>query len=426
MKLEHREETIKELIRLCLKYRASVDLEPKLTETAIQKILYKLKCELPQSNKIKDELPYYWFKAGAYSELVSNTLHKMQRNKVLIPARKKHRLYKKDYLLFELNKKYLNKKMCKHDTDLIQATRLLKKIIEEMEPFSLDKEIHFQYHHSAPLLFYPRFNLELMPSLDLYYDSINSSQVPLEFDNSISLQRETLLKLLNLASSSLPFTSVFSDFKRSYFEFESSLSSMLKWQPAQSKYSDYRTLIKESAKLTAEIWETFAYGARLLQHDAFYQTRVSSWTKIFEEKVESMKSKVKEFYVYVLRVIGPKEFNEIFISLPSFTKMLVEAKRKNQIMFINFQSVKDATRIRQLVSDDVKEVPEFETFLMQGQLDAIVIKLLSDEQFGNMISESLNTELVFVGFSEPPMGPRVVTYRIESKSLSAVTPIGAP
>jgi hypothetical protein len=210
VKLE--EGIIKELIRLCLKYREEVEPEPRLTATAIQKVLYRLKCELPESNKIKRQLPYYWFKAGAYSPYVYHMLEDMQ-HKVLSTVRKTHRLRKSDYRLYTLTKKYKNKRLCKHDSDFIKASNLLRKIVLEIEPFSLDKEIRFQYQYNAPSPFYPRFKLEFLPSLQQFYNTINKMPTYHACDQSISIQQDTLLKLLNLASSSLPFSSIFSHFK---------------------------------------------------------------------------------------------------------------------------------------------------------------------------------------------------------------------
>ncbi|MCY4490451.1 MAG: hypothetical protein OXC46_03190, partial [Thaumarchaeota archaeon] len=66
-----------ELIRLFLRYRESHGFGNKCTEVEIQHILYKLKQNLPETSPIREQLPYYWFKAGVYSEYVSEGIKKL-------------------------------------------------------------------------------------------------------------------------------------------------------------------------------------------------------------------------------------------------------------------------------------------------------------------------------------------------------------
>lgn len=72
---------IREFIRLAIHYKGKAGFGSKMTETSVQKTLYELKRQLPDSNRIKNQLPYYWFKAGAFSEFVKAELENMSFEK---------------------------------------------------------------------------------------------------------------------------------------------------------------------------------------------------------------------------------------------------------------------------------------------------------------------------------------------------------
>jgi len=413
MSLQINDSLIKELIKLSLKYREKAGFGSKLTETAIQKTLYELKRNLPSDNPIKEQLPYYWFKAGAYSEFVTKTLEKMTQEGVLKIEEKNN------YKLFELNKDFENKRFVEHDTNLELARQILQRIVENLQPFSIDHEIKSQYEEDAPFLFYPRFKLGFMPNLEGYYNAISKSKVT----NHNQTQRECLSKLLNVATASLPMNSLFAGFKRLYFDYETSFYRISRWHK-NDKDDDFQKLIKDSINLSYEIWDAFAYGARIVKHDPIYDERIDSWKKIFFENVSSLTSKLAEFYTNVLEKTKPLDFEEQVISLEKFVNLIVKSRKQKQITFINFQSIPRSTNVFRIIDAKAKDVTESETFLRQGQLDWKVLQKLDDAELEELIRKCVSNQPIYVAYSDK--GPTTVTYRIELNSLPVVEQIGNP
>ncbi len=65
------QDVVMEMIRLSLEYRSG---GKGLTRTGVQKVLYELKRSLPEGHRVGESLPYYWFKAGPFSEHVARAL----------------------------------------------------------------------------------------------------------------------------------------------------------------------------------------------------------------------------------------------------------------------------------------------------------------------------------------------------------------
>ena len=69
----NREETIRGLIKNIFFYT-----NVKLTKTAIHKILFKLRTELPEGHQVRNCLPFYWYNYGPFSEVVGSVLDGMR------------------------------------------------------------------------------------------------------------------------------------------------------------------------------------------------------------------------------------------------------------------------------------------------------------------------------------------------------------
>jgi len=404
---------LRELIRLTLHYKGKSGFGSKMTETSIQKTLYELKRKLPETNPIKEQLPYYWFKAGAFSEFVKQELENMSADGIL------NKDQRENYILLELKQEYTNTRFVEHDEHVQEARDLLLKIMSNLQSFSIQNEIKSQYEDDAPSFFYPRFKLEFLPNLEGYYNSITKTENRKD-DRS---HRDCIAKFLNIATSSLLINSLYSDFKRSYFDFETAFYRVMRWGKKDTE-PEYQEMLKRSIVLSSQIWSTFAYGARIIKHDRIYEEKVDGWKAMFNEKVIDMSSKINEFYLKVLEVTDPKDFNEQVISLQKFIELVIEYRKEKEIAFINFQTAPNIPEIIEKINIEIKNIPEFTTFLTQGQLDWRIIKELSDSELTDIIRNCVSSEPVSVAFSDK--GSKIVTYRIESNSLSVAEGIELP
>ena len=404
---------LRELIRLTLHYKGKAGFGSKMTETSMQKTLYELKRKLPEVNPIKEQLSYYWFKAGAFSEFVKRELESMLADGVL------NKEQRENYTLLELEQRYANTRFVEHDEHVQEARDLLLKIVSNLQNFSIQNEIKSQYEDDAPSFFYPRFKLEFLPNLEGYYNLITK----IENKKADRSQRDCIAKFLNIATSSLLINSLYSDFKRSYFDFETAFYRVMRWSKKDTD-SEYQEMLKQSIVLSSQIWDTFAYGARIIKHDPIYEQKVDGWKTVFNEKVVDMSSKINEFYLKVLEVTDPKDFDEQVISLQRFIELVTEYRKEKEIAFINFQTAPNIPEIVEKINTKTKNIPEFTTFLTQGQLDWRIIKELSDSEITDIIRNGVGSEPVSVAFSDN--GTKIVTYRIESNSLSVAGGIELP
>lgn len=406
---------LRELIKLSLRYGESAGFGSKLTEKTIQKMLYELKRNLPETNPIKEQLPYYWFKAGVYSEYIAKELDVMTVEGIL---KKEQR---DNYALFELDQSYTNKRFVEHDQHLIEARGLLQAIMSNLQPFSIYNEIKSQYEDDAPSLFYPRFKLQFLPNIEIYCKAVKfPERRPSNFHPET--QRDCMLKLLSVCTSSLPYDSVFSKFKKTYFDYENSFSRLLRWNYRKNK-EKYVELLEEALKLSWEVWNTFAYGGRIIRHDPIYSSRVEEWKEMLDDKVNDLSIKVDEFYKKVLEETNDKREKEKYLSLPDFVELIITAKKNEEISFINFPSQPKMEAFPKEIFEKIEKIPEFSAFMREGHLDWPIINELTNEELEEIIKRSVSSGPIYAAFSKKKEMPATEIYRIDPNSLSSEEPI---
>lgn len=226
-----------EMIRLLLSY---VDGRA-LTMTVVQKLLYELKRRLPENNSVREHLPYYWFKAGAFSEYVSEGIAELERRQVV--SVENHGRYK-------LIRLCGGNRMVDHD-DMVQEARLvLQEVVKEARPRSADGEMRSQYKEDAPTQFYPKFKLGFMQELESHCKNVDRGDACWD-------QANDLVKMLADATASLPARSLFSRFKRAYFDFEDACCNVFE-QAGRSDKKKYAAMIARASEASLWVWETFA------------------------------------------------------------------------------------------------------------------------------------------------------------------------
>jgi len=409
--------TIKELIRLSLTYRESAGFGSKLPTTAIQKVLYELRRKLPEDHLIRARLPYYWFKAGPYSEYVDRSLEGMSKDGILYVEKKSN------YVLFTLNKDYTGRRLHEHDENFVQARKLLQSIVSNLQPFSIYQEIKSQYEDDAPSLFYPRYKLEFLPNIEMYFKMLKEPERRTR-NFQPENQKDCMSKLLSISTSSLPFNSVFSDFKKVYFDFEIAFGRLLKMNYKRN-LNKYVQLLEEGVQLSLNVWDAFAYGARIIKHDSIYDSEVERWEKKFNDETEKLSRKVEQFYKMILDEVKGN-LSEKYLPLSEFHELLIKAKKNNEISFINFSKAPNMEAIPYDIVEKIKKIPEFSIYLTNGFLDYSVISGLTEDELGTMIKENISQSPIYVAFSKKGEMTKTMTYRVYSNSLSSEEPIEVP
>lgn len=382
-----------ELVRLLLKSRESAGFGNKYFETGIQKTLYRLKSLLPETNSIKEQLAYYWFKAGAYSEYVTESIDILQKEHIITKEQRD------THTLIVLCAESSNQRLAEHDEEMQEARNILRQIVMDMDAYSIDHEIRAQYDEHAPTLFYPRFKLGFMPELITHQKKIDRGDADLD-------QKNCLTNMLNAATASLPINSLFAKFKPSYFDFEAACCRTIKWADKENM-KQYQELISAMSDLSVDVWNTFAFGARIMKHDRAYEGKMQEWKSRFDEEVSLLSHKINEFYLKTLQVVKPLDYDERAITREGFFEHILDYRKNKEIAYINFFAIPKGI---EHVPDHVKEMPEYHTLTKQGQLDWLLIRELNDQQLRHIMEQNMTYRPIHVAYAETYS--KTTTYRI--------------
>ena len=382
------QDAVMEMIVLSLKYRIN---GKGLTKTAVQKVLYELKRSLPEGNRVRDSLPYYWFEAGPFSEHVARGLDDLQSRGAVV--REDHGRYS----VFKLGRE--GGRLVEHDADIQEARAHLQRIVRGMRPLSAAPEMRAQYERYAPTPFYPKFKLDFMPVLEQHSAQAERGEVDPD-------KAAFLAETLHDATISLPFLTLFRDFKRPYFDFETACRRTLEWAEKGTK-NKYAELMEQATNLSQQVWLTFASGARIMEHDDAYDGRVLDWHREFSKNVRDLSCATDDFYLAVLDAAGPKDGYEQAISKDALIDHIVEYRKSGEIAYIRFPSP-GGHELQ--VSDHAKRMPEYRTFAEEGHLDWMLMKILDDSELARFADYCMTGRPVFVSYVEAK--PRTITYRM--------------
>lgn len=383
--------TVMEMIRLLLKYSGNAQ-----TMTGVQKMLYELRRRLPENSPVRERLPYYWFKAGAFSERVREGMAELEKCQVVSTEDRGR------YKLIRLSPD--PGRLVDHDDAIMEAREMMQQIVREARPVGVHQEMRAQYERDAPTRFYPKFKLGFMAWLEEHLKRIERGDVD-------SNRAERLSRSLIDATTSLPILPLFDRFKGAYFDFEGACNRVLE-QPDQ-RGRKYAELVAEAKDTSVLVWNTFAYGARIMEHDGAYESCVPGWQARFEEEVAKLTAVTGAFYSNVVGAFGAGDELEQPISGDELVERILEYRKRKEIAYVRFARAGEQTWA---APDHVKGLPEYKTFMNEGHLDWYLMKNLSDPDLARLMSCSMTDRPVFVSYSDKPV---TVAYRVISAASAA-------
>ncbi|MDO8871191.1 MAG: hypothetical protein Q7V05_00460 [Methanoregula sp.] len=256
----NREETIRGLIKNIFFYT-----NVKLTKTAIHKILFKLRTELPEGHQVRNCLPFYWYNYGPFSEVVGSVLDGMRVDDNIVEEEDRNG----NTLLSSPTGNSLN-----NSGIYGEVNEKLRTIVESVNVYRLDSFVDRIYRENAPYEFMPLYKLDFLKNLDdvvfhIDNESSNSQQINrLEnvlFDCEASLVEEPLFKNYNQKFSTFTTT-----MERSF--------NLIRNGDDASK-----TAAMGIQMPAEEVWYTFAHGVRILEpaHDPYYNDKIPLWNTDF-------------------------------------------------------------------------------------------------------------------------------------------------
>ncbi len=253
----------------------------KISKKTIQKILYKVNRKLPIQSELKNTIPYYWYLAGPYSERVDQVIQIMKSEQILIPDNGIYELYK-------FNSDLLHKRFTDNiNSDLHNAREIISQEINEMTGFGnlhLVKELY----DDAPLLFYPSYKTQFL----VYFESFCNYFLEENNTSKNLFGEHELLESLQKTKISLSNHSIFDSFNKLYQNFIVIVTHVLSYNKKTN--SDFISVLPSLKNIANKIWTTYAYGARIVEHDKFYDSRIPKWENMFLEQITQLEDNMKK------------------------------------------------------------------------------------------------------------------------------------
>jgi len=286
----HFQNEIEEVIPLIIKTYFVRDYPTKklgFTGTTIHKILFKLKKELPKNEYIQEILPYYWYFHGPYCEVISQSIEKLKSDKSLI---------KKDDVLF------LNyEKVRKEDYDLDdEPAKKVKSILKHFNPANSSPFIEKIYKSYAPWPFIPAFKIDFLKALVGYESNLSSGKNSLDYYSESSVLRDALFEC---ETELLPHA-LFDKFNTLFSSFVTDALRVFKYVKEVdnnvSLSNKILNLNKVSNMAEFSVWNTFAYGIRIIEHDEPYAGEERKWKNEYAKRLSALSPQIRIFSADIL------------------------------------------------------------------------------------------------------------------------------
>ena len=222
----------------------------------LQKTVFKIKMELGEDHPLYEELPFYWYYHGPFSNIVGNEFLKIKENYCYNYS--SNTIFLDNDFISEFSiknnliEKYPNIKDISNDIfsdSNLFFNRFDEEIYIDYAPYSFMhpfKYIIFETTRDDDLL----YNLSPDKYLDNYYDCL----------------------------SQLPYDDLLNDF----FVLFSRLFSRLELINNENQFINCWKIMRNPIQ---DSWFTFASGVRINFHDSFYDSKVNDWKRKFDENM---------------------------------------------------------------------------------------------------------------------------------------------
>jgi len=256
-------------------------------KTDIQKILYLLKLELDENNRVKESLPYYWYRHGPMSEPVYQGLE-----------RSKEMAFLDGEKIEENSERYTigpEEPSPPEDDDFNIASNKLMDIVDHFKRNNyvfrdrsefLEEEI---YVH-APFEFQKFYKFDLLPAIQ---NKVGEESIFNYAEDKYRIIRDKILE----GESILPLGPEFNDFNNCYSYF-SHLGNIYLKQFDINSHPEGLSMMKNIAN---NLWTTFGDNLRLVCYDPYYEDRKLKWLEDYEDHLNILNDSLDEFEEFIIR-----------------------------------------------------------------------------------------------------------------------------
>ena len=231
-----------------------------ISETQMQKLIFKIKMELGENHELYEELPYYWYIHGPFSEVVRDSFNDIKNNFCEMHAYNKVILKKQqdDFKDSELVDNF--SEIVKISNEIIHNQNLFDNIVEHV------------YDNYAPYRVIIPLKFEI-------YQTANNNRFSQNFD--VDEYVDTFYE----CESQLPDDKYFVNFSEIYSQLCINLDLINDNGTFDENWRFLRNLIKE-------LWITFAKGLRVKSKDNYYNYEMDVWNQKFEDNLRILSQSV--------------------------------------------------------------------------------------------------------------------------------------
>lgn len=252
---------IRELIRVIFDQLAHNE-KPSVHKFWVLKILYLVKKQLPQSNPIKDDLAFYWYKYGPFSDVIVNILDKDEH------------INKNSDGSYSYSEQDRNTHVMDHDESIREALSKVIPIVEKFRKSDIRKEVY----DDAPYQWYESYS-SFKKMLDTYYRHTFEKG-----RDSNPYIRADILEALDETLGTKSLEERFTEFRLAYNGFVRMVISILKVPDIENYKDEFYRL----CQISEDIWDVFAKGIRTRYHDRYYTDQVEKWELDYQNAVSKL------------------------------------------------------------------------------------------------------------------------------------------
>lgn len=300
------------IIEIFLEHEGSDNI---FAEYHIHKILYQYKKNIEgEFPRLSRDLPFYWYKHGAYSQPVRKCLNILSENKILTRS-DSFGPYGNEGSLFTLNRSRLpmpfhpdlKPRAIDELYNVVRSFRLLKeKVFREGmhdNPGKLFNKIIYQKY--APYSFQTLYNMT-------YLELVNN----LSFSNK-RLFKKQIVELKNTlceCEAELPLEeTLFEKFNELFISYVTSTNRLLRYYERDG--GDFSYINSILMPVSNTVWDTFADGVRILdkghEHESYYNDEIQAWNIKYERDLVKLFVELDKYKTNVLCVVGERGLTRI-------------------------------------------------------------------------------------------------------------------
>ena len=263
--------TIHDLIRTAMQRLSAKTGTTHISKKKILKVLYLAKGRMQDCNPIKENLAYYWYLEGPYSEVVYEGIDHLVSNGMVTP----HKTQTSETYQFDSNR--IRVPLVQSDEHVEEAR---KCISEAVDGFSHIEGTVGDIYDDAPYAWYKTYKQGFKVKFDSFCNAAGRGK-PMYGSNDI-------LNVLDDAVLDFPPLPEFVDLRLAFMDFAKILNAFLR-----SEYLEHQDKFGMLQKTCDEIWAVFAHGVRVKCHDAYYDIRADDWDEMYKAKLSVLDKDIR-------------------------------------------------------------------------------------------------------------------------------------